>query len=106
LPRDRLADLERMTERAPGKSLPWYALGMEQRARGDVAAALVSLQRSLQVDPDYVPAYFQTSLTLKDAGRTAEAVVMLDRGVEVARRTGDPHAAQQMTALAESLRGR
>ena len=40
------------TQRAPEVALGWYNLGLMQRRRGDISAALQAYERALELDPD------------------------------------------------------
>ncbi len=53
--------------------------------------------------PDYVPAYFMKGQTLARGERDEEARDTLLAGVEVATRTGDSHAAGEMSGFLETL---
>ncbi len=80
-----------------------YALAKEFASAGNVSAALVAFDRVLGLDPDYVPAYFQKAQTLATEGENELAREALVRGIEVAHRVGDAHAAGEMTAYLDSL---
>jgi tetratricopeptide (TPR) repeat protein len=77
------------------------AMGLASAGRRD--AALEQLDRTLAVDPSYVPAHFQKGRILADAGRTSEAREALEKGIAVARAAGDVHAAGEMRDLIELL---
>ena len=53
------------------------------------------------MDPAFVPAWFQGGLTLDEAKRRPEAMVMLQAGIQVARKKGDNHAAAEMQGQLE-----
>ena len=99
--RDRLQDLLSMTAKTPDKPLPWYGLAMEWRGRGEVSKALEAFEACLKADPDYVPAYFQAGMTLDEGKQRGDAVQMLQKGISVATRKGDGHAAAEMQSQLE-----
>ena len=98
----RRAKLERLLEGDPADSFLRYSLALEL-AKEDVPAALAEFDRVLAADPDYVPAYFMKGQTLAKADRDDEARETLLAGVEVATRTGDTHAAGEMSGFLEAL---
>ena len=100
--RTRLQKLDALLADDPGDSFLRYSRAMEL-AKTDPAAAVAEFDRVLAADPDYVPAYFMKGQTLARGDRTAEARETLLAGVEVATRTGDSHAAGEMSGFLESL---
>ena len=51
------------TQRAPEVALSWYNLGLMQRRRGDLAAALEAYARALSLDPNNVACHQTVSYT-------------------------------------------
>jgi TolB-like protein len=66
--------LGRARELEPDSALVNYWTGLIQKARGASAAALRSLQRTLELNPSFTPAYAQTASVLTILGRTSEAM--------------------------------
>ena len=95
--------LERLLAGDPGDAFLRYSLAMELDHAGDSEAALAEFDRVLADHPDYVPAYFMKGQTLARADRDGEARDTLLAGVEVATRTGDSHAAGEMSGFLETL---
>ena len=98
--RERIED---MLAETPDDPELRYALAMEHKSAGDEEAAVRCFRELLAVAPAYVPAYFQTGQLLAQLGREDEARGVLQDGVAAARRTGDEHAAGEMTALLMTL---
>ncbi len=80
-----------------------YAVAMAAASEGDIEDAITLMADLVADEPDYVPAWFQRGQLLAGAGRPEEARGVLVAGIEVARRTGDAHAAGEMTEFVESL---
>ena len=93
---NRREQLEQMLQGSPDDPFLLYALAMEDRSGGDEEAALTGLQRVLDVDTDYVPAYFQMGQLLAGMGRPDEARTSLQQGIVVAEQVDDAHAAGEM----------
>lgn len=100
---NRREKLEQMLARQPEDPFLHYGLAMEFIKEGDVAAALARFDRTLNIDADYVAAYFHKGNALAGAGRIDEARETLRAGMEAARRKNDTHAEGEMQGLLDSL---
>jgi predicted Zn-dependent protease len=101
----RREKLEEMLKSTPDDPFLHYGLAMEHRTAGEQEPALAELQKVLQLDPDYVAAHFHQGQLLVEAGEVESARRILQIGIEVARRIGDQHAAEEMSGFLESLPG-
>jgi len=99
----RREQIEAMLKDDPDDTFLNYALAKELVSAGDVGAAIAAFDRVLRLDSDYVPAYFQKAQALAGEGETTAARDVLLRGIEVAQRVGDSHAAGEMTAFLDTL---
>lgn len=96
----RLDQLLDMLKSDPNDTFLRYALAMEYAKLGQHDQALATFDDLIKLNPDYVAAYFM-------AGRSAEqkedlelAKTLYKDGIAVANRTGDTHAAGEIsTAL-------
>jgi Flp pilus assembly protein TadD len=80
-----------------------YMLAMEHTSEGDDEGALRLFRELFESAPDYLPAYHMAGRTLERLGRLEEARQVLRRGIPVAMKRNDPHAAGEMQGLLESL---
>jgi tetratricopeptide (TPR) repeat protein len=92
----RIAKLRAFAEARPDDPFPRYALALEHRNAGAHPEALAVFRDLMAAHPDYVPAYLHAGNTLVAMGDHAEAKVVWRRGVDVARRKGDQHAASEL----------
>lgn len=99
----RRAQIEELLKADPHDPFLKYALAKELASEGDVPAALAAFDRVIDEHPDYVPAYFQQGQTLAGEGEADAAREVLTRGIAVARRVGDAHAAGEMAAFLDTL---
>ncbi len=99
----RLAQIESMLAKEPQDAFLNFAKAMElvKLERHDEAVA--QFCKVTDLDPNYIPAYFQRGRTLLGMGRTEDAVQALRHGIAVANQTGDGHAAAEMTELLEAI---
>ena len=78
---------------------------MEFRSEGNLAVAEERFETLLSSSPDYVPAYFRLGELFAEQDRQEEARDVLTRGIDTARRTGDLHAAGEMTEFLAGISG-
>lgn len=91
-----IENLHGMLERGVDSALLRYSLGSELLKIGDTDAAIDHLRQALRFDADYSAAWKMLGRALAEIGQHAEAVEVLDKGIEVAERRGDVQAAKEM----------
>lgn len=99
---DRLEKLRQMLEKDPNDAFCLYALGMELKST-DAAQAIVTFQKVIQLEPDHGYAYFQLGQTHELTGDTASAASAYRDGIAAARRRGDSHAEQEISAALDMI---
>jgi Tfp pilus assembly protein PilF len=92
-----------MLKSSPEDPFLHYGLAMEYRRTGELDRALACLTDALAGDANYVAAYFHRGQILAEQGNTEAARQVLREGIAVAQRTGDAHAAGEMTGLLDTL---
>jgi thioredoxin-like negative regulator of GroEL len=80
----------------PGDLFSRYALAMEYRKEGQLTTCVTELQKVLQLDADYIGAYYQLGSALAQLGQTVEALTTFREGVIRAEQCGDTHSAKEM----------
>jgi Tfp pilus assembly protein PilF len=101
--KSRKGQLEEMLAADPNDSFVRYGLAMEYAGGGQDQEAVRCLRELLARDTNYVPAYLQAGRALIRLGEDDEAREVLRAGINVAKRTGDDHAAGEMAGFLESL---
>jgi tetratricopeptide (TPR) repeat protein len=99
----RVATLKEVLAANPEDAFARYALAMEYSGSGDAETALAEFERLLNTNPDYTNAYFMAAQTLARADRNDEARIMLQRGIESARRTRNQHPQAEMEGMLDEL---
>jgi tetratricopeptide (TPR) repeat protein len=99
----RLAQIDAMLADEPNDPELRYMRGMEFVSLGDDAGAAQAFLDLVAVAPEYPPAYHMGGRTLQRLGRLGEARSLLERGIPIALRAGNEHAAGEMQGLLESL---
>jgi len=99
----RRAQLEKLLAAEPHDPFLRYGLAMTCVSDGDTDVACAHFQQLLAEHPDYVAAYFQLAQLLARQGDGDQAKPLLRSGISLALRTGDRHAAEEMTAFLDTL---
>jgi tetratricopeptide (TPR) repeat protein len=99
----RREKLEEMLAAEPDDAELRYMLAMEYASGGDDEGAVRCFRELLARAPDYPPAYHQAGRALHRLGRIEEARAMLQRGIPVALKSGNSHAAGEMQDLLDNL---
>lgn len=101
--KSRKEQIEALLALDPDDSFLRYGLAMEYASAGDDAEAARRLVALTAHDPDYVPAYLQAGQLLLRLGDEDAARKILEAGIATAARTGDSHAAGEMSGLLAAL---
>ena len=96
IPTERMEKLQRLLDDDPSDSFARYALALEFLGRKDVERAMELLRETIERDPAYVPAYQMLGHQCLQRGADDEARSVLERGIAVARSSGEMHAATEM----------
>lgn len=99
----RRVQIQEMLNEEPNDPFLNYALAQELLKEGLIEEGEAQLRTICTQQPDYVPAWFRLGQFLADEQRTDEAVSILQEGIATAKRTGDLHAASEMTQLLDLL---
>ena len=100
---NRREKLEALLVESPDDPFLRYALALAFASEGNMARAQEGLDDLLQSAPEYVPAYLQLAQLQVDQGRADLAKPVLTRGIEMARRAGESHAAEEMQGFLDQL---
>lgn len=99
----RREQLERLLAAEPHDPFLRYGLAMCCSSDGQYEIAQEHFQKLLNDHPDYVAGYFQWAQLLVRLDEVNQAKPLLATGIAVALRTGDRHAAGEMTEFLGSL---
>ena len=99
----RREQLEELLQSEPDDVFLNYALAKQCVSDGDTEGGLAGFARTLELDPNYVPAYFQQGQVLAEQGKTDSAREIIHAGIAVAQKVGDTHAVGEMTEFLAML---
>jgi tetratricopeptide (TPR) repeat protein len=100
---DKIAMLTEILKQNPADAFARYGLAMAYAAEGRNDEALREYDETIQHNLDYVPAYQMSAQLLLKASRTDEAKLRLVAGLAACERTGNSHAASEMTGMLDDL---
>ena len=95
--------IEAMLVEEPNDPELRYMLAMDHASAGDDAGAVRCFEELIQVAPNYPPAYHMAGRALQRLNRIAEARALLARGIPIAQKSGDHHAAGEMSELLQTM---
>lgn len=98
-----LDQLQALLAAEPDDSFLRYGVAMEYAKQGRPDEAVAEFAELRRRHPDYVPGYFMGARAHEQAGDIDAAKALYKEGIAVARRTGDEHAAGEMTAALMSI---
>jgi predicted Zn-dependent protease len=101
--KSRLEQIAAMLQNEPNDPELRYMLAMEHVSGGNDAEAVRSFQELMTRCPDYTPGFHQAGRALVRLNRLAEAREVLGKGVQVALKANNEHAAGEMQELLLSL---
>jgi tetratricopeptide (TPR) repeat protein len=94
----RLESLLHFLEQDPNDSFTRYAVALEYVSAGEIETGISYLNDLLERDSGYVAAYQRLGYLYGEIERKDEAADILKRGIEIALKAGDTHAASEMQA--------
>ena len=83
-------------QRAPEVALAWYNLGLMQRRRGDLAAALEAYGRALALDPNNAACHQNNAVAQLLGGNIDAARSSFIRAISLFQAQGQSDAAEQL----------
>ena len=98
-----IQQIETLLEKEPDDVFLNFGLAMAFASAGELEDAIARFDRTITLDSNYVPAYFQKARLLANRGDDEAAKATLGHGLATAKAVGDEHAFGEMTEFLESL---
>lgn len=95
--------LRQMASAKPDDPFPKYGLAMELRKQGHAEEACAAFEQLVGKHPDYVATYLMFGGLLVERDEKDRAAEIYRRGIEVATRAGNAHAASELEAALHQL---
>lgn len=101
---DRLNKLLAMREAEPADPEIHYMIAMERAKEGDSMQAVAGFDECIRLDPTFCYAYFHKAVTLEESGNRADALAVVEEGIEKASEAGDAKALSELSGLLDDYR--
>ena len=98
-----IEQLEALLVTEPDDPFLNFGLAMALAKEGRIEDSLGRFGHTIELDSEYVAAYFQKGRVLTQEDRAEEARVVLAKGIEVAQQIGDEHASGEMTEFLATI---
>ncbi|HFA50437.1 MAG TPA: tetratricopeptide repeat protein [Bacteroidetes bacterium] len=102
-PPSRLERLLDFLAASPDDTFLLFALAKEYESMGDLEKSLRHYAHLVEVDPDYVGAYYHLGKLQEKLGQPATAFATYKTGMEAARRNNDQHALSELAGAKLAL---
>jgi len=102
---NRLEQLQKLHAAGPTDPDVTYMIAMEHAKPpgNDPATTIDWLNKTLDLDPNYLYAYFQKAKALSELGQTDAAKATLQLGIQNAKNASDPKAVSELSELHQSM---
>ena len=100
---NRLEILKNLVAQNPNDSFARYGLAMACASAGDHAQAVEEYRKLLEINPNYVAAYYHGGQSLEKLGKPDEAREMYRRGIQASTQAGDLHTRSELEAVLDLL---
>ncbi len=99
----RIEQFRKMTEADPTNEIGHFSLGRELLTAGDFDAAVRSLRRTVELNPNIAKAYQLIGSALLKQNKRDEAITALTDGIEVADSRGEMMPRDEMVAMLKEI---
>ena len=100
---DRIKKLQEFLVLNPADSFVQHALALEYIKLGKDEDARVLFEEILSREPSYIGSYYHLAKLFERNGNEGEAIKVYERGMEMAKRTGENHAYGELKSAYEEL---
>lgn len=100
---DRITKLKEFLLATPQDSFLKHALALEYIKLNDDDTAQQLFEEILQYEPQYIGSYYHLGKLLERKGYNEQAIAVYERGMKIAKATGDLHAYNELRAAHDEL---
>ncbi len=100
---DRIEKLKEFLRGNPADSFVQHALALEYIKLGNDKDARELFETLLKREPGYVGSYYHLAKLLERVNRNEEAIKIYEKGMEVAKNSGENHAYGELKSAYEEL---
>lgn len=93
---NRLDRLKALAEERPNDSFTLFALAKELEKVGEIEASLKKYYQIIEVDSKYIGTYYHLGKLLEQDNQENEALIVYEKGIQVAQDIKDLHALAEL----------
>ena len=94
----------KLLDKEPEDSFLLYGIALEYMSANNLDEAENYFTKLIKLDPGYVASYMQYAGLKEKQNKIDEAKELYKRGIEIARKAGDNHAAKEMEEFLDELK--
>lgn len=99
----RIQQLQEFLTQTPNDCFLKHALALELVKEADETQAEQYFRANLEADPSYLATYYHLGKLLERTGREEAAMVMYEKGMEIAKMAKDMHTYNELQSAYEDL---
>ena len=100
---NRLIKLQDMLEESPNDIFLNYALAMEYKGLSQFNKTIEQFNKVLLLDENHVPTLYQLGVLLSDSNENDKAILILEKGLEIAKQQKDHKTANEFRTLIDEI---
>ncbi len=100
---ERIEKLKTFLAQSPDDCFLNHALALEYIKLNDDAAAQKLFEKNQTFDAGYVATYYHLGKLLERNGQTEQALLIYEKGMEMAKKAGDGHSYNELQSAYEDL---
>lgn len=99
----RIEQLIDLIKKDPNNTLFLYTLGLDYLKSGNAEKAIAPLKKTIELNPNYSVAYREFGKVFTQTNNKNEAIGIYQKGIEVAKNSGDTQAQKEMKVFLKRL---
>ena len=100
---NRIEKLNEMLLQQPKDCFLHHALGLEWIKLSEMEKALNSFLNVISIDENYVGTYYHLAKTYEKLGQVEQAVVIYEKGIQIATKCNDKHAKNELQMALDDI---
>jgi tetratricopeptide (TPR) repeat protein len=100
---NRILKLKELLNSSPTDCFLLHALGLEYVKIGEFEDAIASFNKVLETNKEYVGTYYHLAKTLERINKTSDAILIYEKGIDIASNLKDNHSRNELQMALEDL---
>jgi tetratricopeptide (TPR) repeat protein len=99
----RKAKLIEMLAETPNDVFINFAIAMEEMATENLQLAIIFFQKCIEINPNHIPSRFQLAKIAQSKGDVAQAIALLNEGIELLQKSNDTKTLNEFKSLLDEI---